>query len=456
MGQREMAEEHGGRRWRLVLTASPLQGHMTPMLHLATFLHSKGFSITIAHSELNRPDPSNHPGLTFLPLHDNISATLDFANAIQFLQTLNDNCRPHFQEHLVQIINAQKDSSDKETIVIIYDNLMYFAGSVAGDLGLPSIVLRTSSSSIFPAIKIIPQLHQEGRFPVQDCMLQEIVTELNPLRYKDLPFYGLPIKQTLETINMIMPKTPPSAYLWNTLEFLEPSALTQIRDHYQVPVFTVGPLHKIIPTPSSTSFLEEDTSCISWLDKQAPKSVLYVSLGSIANMDEKVSTEMAWGLANSNQPFLWVVRPGSVKGFEWIEFLPEGLVSEMKARGLIVKWAPQKEVLAHSAVGGFWSHCGWNSTLESMFEGVPMLCQPFDLDQKVTTRYLSYVWKMGVEIVVERGEIEGAIRRVLVGKEAEEMKQRAMEIQEKVKNAISDGGSSHNSLKKLVEFIISL
>ncbi|MFS7986935.1 putative UDP-glucuronosyl/UDP-glucosyltransferase [Helianthus anomalus] len=175
-------------------------------------------------------------------------------------------------------------------------------------------------------------------------MLQEIVTELHPLRYKDLPFYGLPIKQTLETINMIMPKIPPSAYLWNTLEFLEPSALTQIRDHYQVPVFTVGPLHKIIPTPSSTSFLEEDTSCISWLDKQAPKSVLYVSLGSIANMDEKVSTEMACGLANSNQPFLWVVRPGSIKGFEWIEFLPEGLVSEMKARGLIVKWAPQKEV----------------------------------------------------------------------------------------------------------------
>ncbi|KAI3814762.1 hypothetical protein L1987_14406 [Smallanthus sonchifolius] len=229
---------------------------------------------------------------------------------------------------------------------------------------------------------------------------------------------------------MIVPKTPPSAILWNTLEFLEPSALTQIRDHYQVPIFTVGPLHKIIPTPS-TSFLEEDTSCIPWLDKQAPRSVIYVSLGSIANVDEKVSTEIAWGLANSKQPFLWVVRPGSVRGFEWIEFLPEGLVSEMKVRGLIVKWAPQKEVLAHSAVGGFWSHCGWNSALESMFEGVPMLCQPFELDQKVNSRYLSYVWKMGVEVVVERGEIEGAIRRVLVGKEGEEMKQRAMEIQEK-------------------------
>ncbi|KAI3711825.1 hypothetical protein L1987_70373 [Smallanthus sonchifolius] len=440
------------RRWRLVLTASPLQGHMTPMLHLATFLHSKGFSITIAHSEFNRPDPSNHPHFTFLSLPDNLSAISDFATAVQFLQTLNDNCSPHFREHLIQTMMMKKD---KESIVIVYDNLMFFAGSVAGDLGLPSIILRTSSASFFPAIKIVPQLRQQGRFPVQASLLQEIVPELHLLRYKDLPFVGLPIQYALEVINMIIPKTPPSAILWNTLEFLEPSALTQIRDHYQVPIFTVGPLHKIIPTPS-TSFLEEDTSCIPWLDKQAPRSVIYVSLGSIANVDEKVSTEIAWGLANSKQPFLWVVRPGSVQGFEWIEFLADGLVTEMKMRGLIVKWAPQKEVLAHFAVGGFWSHCGWNSTLESMFEGVPMLCQPFELDQKVNSRYLSYVWKMGVEVVVERGEIERVIRRVLVGKEGEEMKQRAMEMQEKVKVAVTHGGSSHNSLEELVQYIFSL
>ncbi|KAK1426817.1 hypothetical protein QVD17_15497 [Tagetes erecta] len=450
-----MAEEHGGRRYRLVLTASPLQGHMTPMLHLATFLHSKGFSITVAHSELNRPDPSKHPDFTFVPLQDNLSVTADFSNAVQFLQALNDNCRPHFKQHLIQIINEQKDTSVKESVVVIYDNLMHFSGSVAGDLGLPSIILRTSSASFFPAIKIIPQLHQEGRFPVTDSVLQEIVPELPLLRYKDLPFTGLPIEYTLQIINMIIPKTPPSAILWNTLDFLDPSADTHIRDHYQVPIFTVGPLHKIIPTPS-TSFLEEDTSCITWLDKQAPRSVIYVSLGSLANVDDKVSTEMAWGIANSNQPFLWVVRPGSVKGFKWIEFLPEGLVNEMNGRGLIVKWAPQKEVLAHFAVGGFWSHCGWNSTLESMFEGVPMLCQPFDLDQKVNARYLSYVWKMGVEVAVERGEIEDVIRRVLVSKEGEEMKQRGMEIQEKIKVAISHGGSSYNSLNELVKFILSL
>ncbi|KAI3682473.1 hypothetical protein L1987_82475 [Smallanthus sonchifolius] len=285
--------------------------------------------------------------------------------------------------------------------------------------------------------------------------MQEIVPELNPFRYKDLPFIDLPTQDALDSANMITPDTPPSAFIWNTLEFLEPSALTWIRQQYQVPTFTIGPLHKISPTPS-TSFLEEDTSCITWLDKQKPKSVIYVSLGSLAYMNENVATEMALGLANSNQPFLWVVRPGSVQGFEWVEFLEEGLAVEMKERGLIVKWAPQKEVLAHNAVGGFWSHCGWNSTLESVCEGVPMLCQPFGVDQLLNARYLSYVWKMGVEIVVERKEIEGAIRRILVDKEGEERRQRGMEIQENAKLAFNHGGSSHKSLNDLVEFIWSL
>nr|XP_043610770.1 UDP-glycosyltransferase 76H1-like [Erigeron canadensis] len=452
-----MADHSGGRRRRLVLIASPLQGHMTPMLQLGTYLHSKGcFSITIAHSEFNSPDPSKHPDFDFQPLPDNLSGTgIMSGGFVHFMRTLNDNCRPHLKEHLVQIINEQKEKSDKESIVIIHDNLMFFAESIASELGLPNFILRSSSAAFFPAVMIIPKLHQQGRYPVQDNLLQEIVPELHPFRYIDLPFNNRAIQETLQSITMITPKSPPSAFIWNTLEFLEESALTQICDHYQVPIFTIGPLHKIIPTPS-TSFIEEDTSCILWLDKQAPKSVLYVSLGSLANVDEKVSTEMAWGLANSNQPFIWVVRPGSVQGFQWIEFLPEGLLAELNRRGLIVKWAPQKEVLAHNAVGGFWSHCGWNSTLEGVSEGVPMLCQPFDVDQRLNARYLSYVWKMGVEIVVERGEIERAIKRLLVDKDGEEMRERAMEVQEKVKLALSHGGSSQNSLIGLVDFILSM
>ncbi|KAI7726691.1 hypothetical protein M8C21_010967 [Ambrosia artemisiifolia] len=193
-----------------------------------------------------------------------------------------------------------------------------------------------------------------------------------------------------------------------------------------VPVFAVGPLHKITPGLSISSH-KEDTSCIAWLDKQPPKSVVYISFGSLATMDVKVLTEMAWGLMKSDQRFLWAVRPGLVSGLEWLGLLPKSFIEETRERGLIVKWAPQKDVLAHFAV-----------------------------DQGVNTRYVSYVWKIGIELEqVERGEIERMIRRVMVDDEGEEMRVRVNDMKEMVKEAVENRGSSQESLEGLMDFILS-
>ncbi|KAI3678243.1 hypothetical protein L6452_37528 [Arctium lappa] len=447
-------EEDGGRRWPMVvLTASPFHGHMAPTLQLATALQAKGFSIAIAHSKLNPPHPSNHPGFIFLPLSDNVSAIDDSSSFTRFIHDLNANCQPSFREHLTRLM-SEENRGDK-SIVVIYDYLMFFAGGVAIDLNLTSIIFRSSSAAYFPAFLARRQLHQQGQFLQQEFVMQDVVPGLHPLRYKDLPFSKSPIEDWHQLVAIFSKQRNPSAVIWNTVKFLEHEALSKIHEHYQVPVFAVGPLHKITPSPP-TNFLEEDTGCITWLDKQAPKSVIYVSFGSLVTLDAKVLTEMAWGLAKSNQPFLWAVRPGSVRDSEWTEFLPEAFREETRGRSLIVKWAPQKKVLAHSAVGGFWSHCGWNSTLESISEGVPLICQPFNVDQGVNARYTSYVWKIGVELeVLERGEMEKMIRRVMVDEEGEEMRVKVGEMKEMVKNAVQNGGCSHDSLEGLVGFIIS-
>ncbi|CAH1446771.1 unnamed protein product [Lactuca virosa] len=427
-------EEHGGRRWPLVvLASSPFHGHMTPTLQLAKALHAHGFSIAIAHSNLNPPNPSNHPSFIFLPLSDNLSTIDDSGSFSNFIQTLNKNCKPSFKEHLTRLI-----------------------GTVAVDLNLAAIVFRSSSAAYFPAYLVRQQLHQEGRFLEQDYVMQEMVPNHHPLRYKDLPFSKSPVEDWQQLVAIISQSIRPSAVIWNTIKVLEHEALTQIHKHYQVPVFAVGPLHKIAPTNPPTSFLEEDTSCIAWLDKQAPKSVIYISFGSLMTLDKKVLTEMACGIAKSNQRFIWVVRPGSVCDSEWTEFLPEGFIEETRERGLTVKWAPQKEVLAHFAVGGFWSHCGWNSTLESISDGIPMICQPFNIDQMVNARYVSYVWKIGLELEgLESGEMESMIRRVIVDEEGEEMRVRAIGMKEMVKEAVQNGGCSYDSLEELVGFISS-
>jgi UDP:flavonoid glycosyltransferase YjiC (YdhE family) len=248
-----------------------------------------------------------------------------------------------------------------------------------------------------------------------------------------------------------------SPIIYNTIECLENSSLAKIQHQCQVPIFPIGPMHRIASIASSSSLLEEDTSCLTWLDKQSCKSVIYVSLGSVAFMDIKELVEMAWGLANSMQPFLWVVRPGSVRGAEWIEVLPEGFKENIGERGYIVKWAPQEEVLAHGAVGGFLSHCGWNSTIESICEGIPMICRPCFGDQTVNARYVSHVWRLGLELEgdLERGEIERAIRKVMAEEEGEAMRERAKNLKENIELCTKEGGSSYNSLKRLVEMIMS-
>ncbi|WOG87437.1 hypothetical protein DCAR_0206662 [Daucus carota subsp. sativus] len=439
---------------RLVLVIFPLQGHTTPMLQLGNVLHSKGFAITIAHTRFNPPNPSNHPHFSFLLLPDTLPYSETSATpSIYDVGNINRDCHAPLQEFL----ELQKQTADSDQVVgIIYDALMYFAATVADHIKIPRLVLMTSSASFDQTFVTIPRLLAQGSFPFEDSKLHDPVPQLNPLRFKDLPVPKENMVETLQFLDTASKLKSFSAIILNTIDCLEESSLFQLQEHYKVPVFRIGPLSKLAPA-LSTSFIKEETSCIAWLNDQAAKSVLYVSRGSLAVSDEKELAETFWGLANSGQPFLWVVRPGSVSGSEWTEVLPRDFKEIIGERGLIVKWAPQKEILAHSAVGGFWSHCGWNSTMESLSEGVPMICSPQFLDQKVTARYLTYVWEVGLELddVLDRQNIERSIRRLMTGREGNEMRQRAIKLKQMINVSILKGGSSFNSLNDLTEFILT-
>ena len=292
-------------------------------------------------------------------------------------------------------------------------------------------------------------------FWITEFKSQNPIPELYPLRFKDLTILD-ELVNYLALGSKAFDNKAPSPIIYNTIDFLETSSLEKIQHQWQVPIFTMGPMHRIAST-SSNSLLEEDINCLAWLDKQSCKSVVYVSLGSLAFIDVKELVEMAWGLANSHQPFLWVVRSGSVHGAKWIEILPEKFKENIGQRGYIVKWAPQKKVLAHNAVGGFLSHCGWNSTLESICEGIPMICRPCFGDQKVNARYISHVWRVGVELEgdMERGKIERAVKKLMVGKEGEAMRENVKNLKDNVELCIKEGGSSYNSMNRLVEMIWS-
>ncbi|KAL5580889.1 hypothetical protein UlMin_013331 [Ulmus minor] len=424
------------------------------MLQLGSILYSKGFSITIAHTNFNSPNPQNHPHFSFLPLRDGLTShEIEHRHPLANLAAINNNCKEILQRSLEQL----REEKQEEITCIISDEYMYFCEEVANNLKLPSITLSTTSAATTIARPGLAQLKKEGQIPCQDSRLHELVPNLHPLRFKDLSFPIPHLDKFVFLVEKTFNNRTSSAIISNTVDCLEHSTLEQIRKQRQVPIFDIGPIHKIAPSISS-SLIEEDRNCIAWLDKQPHNSVIYVSSsGSIASLKEKEAAEMAWGLASSNQPFLWVIRPGSIQGSNWIELLPEGFQDAVAQRGCVVKWVPQKEVLAHKAVGGFWSHCGWNSTLEGIAEGVPMICKPFNGDQWVNARYLNHVWRVGLELEeLERGEIERAVRKLLLDNEGKEIRARAQEMKTKFEHSIREGGSSYNSLNGLVDLIISL
>ncbi|XP_059296480.1 UDP-glycosyltransferase 76E1 [Lycium ferocissimum] len=449
------------RRLRVVLVPYPFQGHVTPMLQLGSILHSQGFSVIVAHTEYSAPNYSNHPEFVFHSMNDG-SHGIDMSfPSLENTYSMNENCKAPLRNYLARMMeeDEEEDVQGDQLACIIYDNVMFFVDDVATQLRLPSIVLRTFSAAYLNSMLTIFQ-EPEKYLPFEESQLLDPLPELHPLRYKDLTFPAIDNtvpEPVLEFCRAMSDIGSSVATIWNTMQDLENTMLLRLQEHYKVPFFPIGPFHKMVPSISSTSILEEDRSCIEWLDKQAPNSVLYVSLGSLVRIDDKELTETAWGLANSKQPFLWVIRPGSVSGFQCAEALPDGFEKMVGERGQIVKWAPQKQVLAHPAIAGFFTHCGWNSTLESILEEVPMICRPLLADQFVNARYLSQIYKVGLELeVIERTVIEKTVRKLMLSEGGKDLKRRVVEMKQNIVAGMQMDGSSQKNLNDLVDFISSL
>ncbi|XP_010503288.1 PREDICTED: UDP-glycosyltransferase 76E6-like [Camelina sativa] len=440
---------------RIVLVPVPAQGHITPMMQLGKALNINDFSITVVEGQFNKvSSPSQHfPDFQFVTIPECLpESELERLGPLEFLLKLNKTSETSFTDCIRQLLLQQGNN----IACIIYDEFMYFCGAAAKEFKIPSFVFSTSSATNQVSRYVLSKLNAEKfLIDMEDPIVQDkMVENLHPLRYKDLPTSGVgPLDILFELCREIVNKRTASGVIINTVSCLERSSLTRLQKELGIPVYPLGPLH--LKSSAISGLLEEDRSCIEWLNKQKPRSVIYISLGSIVQMETKEVLEMAWGLSSSNQPFLWVIRPGSIKGSKWIESLPEEFSKMVSEKGYIVKWAPQIEVLGHPAVGGFWSHCGWNSTLESIVEGVPMICMPFDGEQKLNALCLESVWGIGFQLQgkVERGGVERALKRLIVEEEGADMRERALVLKEKVKASVRIGGSSYKALEDIVNYL---
>lgn len=200
-------------------------------------------------------------------------------------------------------------------------------------------------------------------------------------------------------------------------------------------------------------FKPNDDACLDWLSNKPKGAVVYVSFGSLVDLTAKQMEELGWGLKRSNRYFLWVVR--EAEGAK----LAKDFAEESSEQGLVVRWCSQLQVLANEAVGCFVTHCGWNSSLEALSLGVPMVAMPQRTDQSTNAKYITDVWKMGLKATAdEKGivrceTVESCIREIMEGEKGKEIKRNARKWKELAKEAVDKGGSSD---KNIDEFVANL
>nr|CAB3461484.1 unnamed protein product [Digitaria exilis] len=346
------------------------------------------------------------------------------------------------------------------------------AFDVAKELGIPVFTFYPTSASTVAVFLQLPSIRAPGQPSFKD--LGDAHLDFHGVR--PMPASHL-MPQMLEDPESEIYKVMMSKFrknldadgiLVNTFASLEARAVGALSDPRLLsgtvpPVYCVGPL---VVTSGDT---KEKHECMAWLDRQPERSVVFLCFGSLgeAKHSEDQLKEIAVGLERSGHRFLWVLRAPALSDKERLfdpqtnpdldALLPDGFLERTKGRGLVVKlWAPQVDVLRHKATGVFVTHCGWNSVLEGVTAGVPMLCWPLYAEQKMNKVVMVEEAGIGVEVVgwqqglVSSVELEAKVRLVTESREGERLRARVTAHKEAAAMAWKDGGSSRAAFGKFL------
>ncbi|KAK1302666.1 UDP-glycosyltransferase 82A1 [Acorus calamus] len=402
-------------RPRIVFVPYPAQGHITPMFHLAHAMHHQhGFeSILVNPNFIHNRLIASSSGATednHGVIYANIPDGLHDGESIDFF-AISHAMENHMPCHLERLLKSFETVGGVSCVIV--DLLASWAVGVAERCRIPVAGFWPAMLGTYRLISGVPDMIYRGLIDKNGTPLQEDATnfikgqpKLNP---EELPWLiGSPSSKRSRFAFWLRTIDRCKSLRWLILNTFHGEETNTENSLSSPRIFCVGPLPTHSPTPTLWS---EDGICIEWLDKQSPSSVVYVSFGSWVDPigDDKVA-ELALGLEASGKPFLWVLSTA------WRSGLPKGYLDRVKGRGILVSWAPQREVLGHDAVGCYLMHCGWNSTIEAVERGKRLLCYPVAGDQFVNCAYIVDVWKVGVRLgKLERREVEEGVKRLMDG-----------------------------------------
>uniref|UniRef100_A0A0A0L969 Glycosyltransferase n=2 Tax=Cucumis sativus TaxID=3659 RepID=A0A0A0L969_CUCSA len=416
------------------------------MLQFSKHLYKRGLKITLILTNFIARVSHSLPPFPILTISDGYDHG-GFASA-ESAQTYLDSFRRFGSQSLRELLR-HLSSSASPADCLIYDSFLPWVLDVANELQIATAVFFTQSCAV---ANIYYHVHK-GLIDL-------------PLPNREIEIPGLPLMKPAEFPSFIYQLgTYPAYYdllvnqyanvdkadwiLCNTFEELEREVLEYLKKIWPS-IRAIGPS---IPSGYLDGRIEGDREygmsildldgdvSRKWLEGRRKGSVVYVSFGSIGKVAAEQMEEMAGCLKSIDRQFLWVVRPSEVVK------LPKNFMVETEEKGLVVSWCQQLEVLTHEAIGCFVTHCGWNSTLEGVSLGVPMVTVPGWTDQTTNAKFITDVWKVGLKAlansdgVVKREVLLQCIEEVMVGERGSEIRQNATIWKTMTQNTFESGGS---------------
>ncbi|KAL8459931.1 hypothetical protein ACS0TY_031729 [Phlomoides rotata] len=449
----------------VVMVPLPAQGHLNQLLNLSRIIsaanipvHYIGGATHVRQAKLRVHggwDPASNPNIQF---HE--FSTPPFNNPppnphsqtkfpVQLLPSLSASTR--LRHPVFTFVNTI--SSKYSRVVVIFDSLMsYVVQDIDSVPNVESYCFRSVSAftvySIYWDAAGRPDLLGEARIMNEIPSMEGIF----PPEFKEFSVLQRGSKKIFSGDLFNSSRAIEGVYL-DLLETEKKSGAEK--------TWALGPFNPFVFQAKN-----ERHKCLEWLDKQEVNSVIFVSFGTTSSLSDEQVQEMAFGLERSGHKFIWVVRDadkgdiftGEVRRGE----LPEGFEERVRERGMVVRdWAPQLEILGHCSTGGFMSHCGWNSTTESISMGVPIAAWPMHSDQPGNAFLVTKVLRIGVEVVdwgrrdgvVMSERVENVVRKLMGTEEGEEMRRRAEELGVAVRNSVMEGGSRSKEMDSFITHI---
>ncbi|XP_073278365.1 UDP-glycosyltransferase 86A1-like [Primulina huaijiensis] len=458
----------------------PYQGHINPAIALAIKLASKGITVTFIHTRYV------HDTLTKIH-HDNTRNEVDFFSEARKsgldirYSTISDGFPMDFDrglhydvfwDSLLRDFPARVDEfvgnmilfDPSSTFFLIVDTFFSWSTTIAKKYSLVNVSFWTQTALALSIGYHLDLLSQNGHLPTKDNVEEEItyLPGIEAISTKDLMAY-LKESETTTKAHYVSTKAfeevkKADFILCNIVEELEFHALSALKQ--KQPTYAVGPVNFIrdCTPPTITRSLWAESDCEKWLQSKRPGSVLYVSFGSLAQISKQEIQEIAYGLLLSEVNFIWVVR-ADIVSFDESHALPDGFEDDAKDKGLIVPWCDQINVLSNPAVGLFLTHCGWNSIVESIWCGVPMICHPFIYDQPTNRKLIVEDLKVGINLLdgvsVHREEVAEKIKNSMSGPVGLRLRQEVEKAKIISHNAIEVNGSSHRNLEQFIQDLVN-